>query len=139
MPAKWLRSGATFSETPWKVTQRRTRTPIAAILSSAAAPRGPRGLSGRATQTPTRSARLSPSLHLGQRRLVAGQTRRDEPFDRERAGPGGKRRTKQRSGIGHGSILIAGRAPGCEAARLIFRAAAAAPVVDKRNWESPYL
>ena len=40
---------------PWNDTQRRSRTPMAAILSSKPAP-----LSGRFTQTPTRSSRRSP-------------------------------------------------------------------------------
>ncbi len=57
IPPKWDRSGATLTDTPWKLTQRRSRTPIAATLSSATAPPGPGGLSGRATHTPTRPAR----------------------------------------------------------------------------------
>ena len=61
MPEKCDRSGATLSAAPWNVVQRRTLTPIAAILSSAGEPSIPGGLSGRATQTPTRSSRVSPS------------------------------------------------------------------------------
>ena len=38
MPEKCARSGSTFRLMPWKLTQRRTRMPIAAILSSASAP-----------------------------------------------------------------------------------------------------
>ena len=34
IPLKWSRSGSTFNATPWKLTHRRTRTPMAAILSS---------------------------------------------------------------------------------------------------------
>src|SRR6478609_2604725 len=60
MPAKCERSGSTLSAMPWNVTQRRTRMPTAAILSSAPCPKSPRGLSGRSTQTPTRSSRRSP-------------------------------------------------------------------------------
>ena len=44
---------------PWNDTQWRMRTPMAAILSSRALPSGSGGLSGRATQTPTRPARRS--------------------------------------------------------------------------------
>ena len=47
MPWKCVRSGATLTATPWNETQRRTRMPSAAILSSAAAPSSPAGLSGR--------------------------------------------------------------------------------------------
>ena len=43
-----------------EATQRRTRTPIAAILSSAGLPSGCGGRSGRTTQTPTRPCRRSP-------------------------------------------------------------------------------
>ena len=63
MPEKCERSGSTFRLTPWKVTQRRTRMPIAAILSSAPSP-----LSGRRTQTPTRSSRRSPRMLNAARR-----------------------------------------------------------------------
>ena len=68
MPEKWVRSGSTLSETPCSVTQRRTRTPMAAILSSAGSPSGDAGLSGRATQTPTRAlARLAHDVERFQR------------------------------------------------------------------------
>ena len=60
MPEKCDRSGSTLNDRPWNVTQRRTRTPMAAILSSAISPSRPRGLSGRATHTPTRPGRRSP-------------------------------------------------------------------------------
>src|SRR5690625_3713598 len=46
MPSKWERSGSRLIARPWSVTQRRTRTPMAAILSSRPPP--------RATQLPTR-------------------------------------------------------------------------------------
>ena len=69
MPEKCDRSGATLSDTPWNVVQRRTRTPIAAILSSAGEPSIPGGLSGRATQTPTRSSRVSPSTPSARERV----------------------------------------------------------------------
>ena len=58
---KMLRSGSTLSATPCSVAQRRTRTPMAAILSSAVSPSGDAGLSGRATHTPTRASRVSPT------------------------------------------------------------------------------
>ena len=53
MPPKCARSGSTFSATPCQLTQRVTRTPIAAILASVP-------LAGSATQMPTRPARRSP-------------------------------------------------------------------------------
>ena len=34
MRSKWLRSGSTLSANPWKATQRRTATPIAATFCS---------------------------------------------------------------------------------------------------------
>ena len=43
----------------------------------------------------------SAGLHLRQRRLVAGQTRRDEPFDRRGTGRGEKRGALRQAGIGH--------------------------------------
>ena len=51
IPLKWPRSGSTLIAMPWYVTQRRTRTPIAAILSSRPS---------CATQMPTRPSRRSP-------------------------------------------------------------------------------
>ena len=68
MPEKCVRSGSTLSATPCSVTQRRTRTPMAAILSSAVSPSGDAGLSGRATHTPTRAlARLALDVERFQR------------------------------------------------------------------------
>ena len=68
MPAKCPESGSTLIAMPWKATQRRTRTPIAAILSSAGLPSGCGGRSGRTTQTPTRPGRRSPrDAEVGQR------------------------------------------------------------------------
>jgi hypothetical protein len=55
IPAKCSRSGSTLSEMPCRLTQRRRRMPIAAILSSTPGPR-----SGLTTHTPTRSERVSP-------------------------------------------------------------------------------
>ena len=57
MPVKWVRSGSTFSEMPWNETQRRSFTPIAAILSSCAGRPDVR----RSTQTPTRPSLISPT------------------------------------------------------------------------------
>jgi len=54
MPSKWLKSGSTLIDSPWKLTHLRNRTPMAAILSSRGVPSGRGGFSGRGTQTPTR-------------------------------------------------------------------------------------
>ena len=62
---------------PWKLTQRRTLMPMAAILSSAGRRRR---LSGRRTQTPTRSSRRSP------RTLKRSSVRDDPVFQRRDEG-----------------------------------------------------
>ena len=68
MPVKWERSGSTLRLMPCRLTHRRTRMPIAAILSSRPAPS-----SGRRTQTPMRSSRRSPATSKRCQRP-------DEPF-----------------------------------------------------------
>ena len=73
MPSKWPRSGSTLMAMPWKLTQRRMRTPMAAILSSAGLPSGCGGRSGRTTQTPTRPG---PPLAAD----AEGGERADHPF-----------------------------------------------------------
>src|SRR3977135_3623648 len=66
MASKCERSGSTLIAMPWNDTQRRSRTPMAAILSSKSAP-----LSGRLTQTPTRSSRRSPrTLNAASVRMI---------------------------------------------------------------------
>ena len=68
MASKWVRSGSTLIEMPWNETQRRNRTPIAAILSSKPAP-----LSGRSH--PDADAILAPFASH-----VEGRQRPDDPL-----------------------------------------------------------
>src|SRR5690606_23519220 len=62
MPSKWLRSGSTLIAIPWKLIQRRSLTPMAAILSSRGAPSA---AAGPAAHTPRPDLALHVELREG--------------------------------------------------------------------------